>query len=143
VNGKTPTPYTVAFEVETDAATPLILVELELIPLSFVLIFDSKLINFAPTSIVPTFSCVPAVIEVSADTVNSAERVPVLKLAVVIEVHVIEPFFKFSRSGPCSVILSQTKSRTVISVWFDNVFYFKSNADVNSVCVTSPIAEIV
>ena len=40
-------------------------------------------------------------------------------------------------------MLSASTSRTVISIWSDNVFCFKSNTAVKSDCVTSPIAEIV
>ena len=64
--GNIPNPYNVEFKVATDAATPDILDELELIPLVFEFIFDSKLSNLLPTSTVPIF------IDCNADIVSSA-----------------------------------------------------------------------
>ena len=69
----------------------------------------------------------PAVIVVSADIVSNDEI-----LAAVIEVAIIEPLAisKFRMSGAVNVILSQTKSLAVISIWFVICTCFKPSSGV-------------
>jgi len=117
VKGKTPNPYTVEFKVTTNAATPDILVELELIPLVLELIFDSKLISLAPTSTFATFNSVPAFIEYTAEI-----------LPLVIAVQLSEHFvisISPNKSGGLNIILSASTSRHLISIWSVNCACFE------------------